>query len=350
MSFARVRGHERPLRLLRRVLAAGRLPHALLFSGPEGVGKRLAALELARALNCAVGDPPGTRDACGACSSCRMAGGEAHPDILLLEPEGRWLKIAQVREAERHAALTPYAGRRRVIIVDGAEAMTLEAANAFLKTLEEPPGGAVIILVSAAPATLPPTVRSRCQEVRFGPLPDAVVVELLEADGLGPGEARRAAALAGGSVGVASLWVKHFPPEKQDRLLRGTWASLASPARALAWAKQLHDEYRERSRRELLPWALQILGTWARDLAVGAPGPGGPAARAPSPVGASAAEEGGGIPGRGAVSRAGALALYAAVARAQEALERNANLQLALDAMLLRMRAALEAAPGGSSP
>lgn len=323
MSFARILGHDRPLRLIRRALEAGRLPHALLFSGPGGVGKRTVARELGKALNCA---GEAGRDACDACPSCRLAArGERgeHPDILIVEPAGRSLKIDQIREVERHAALSPYAGQRRVAIVDAAEAMTQQAQNAFLKTLEEPPGGAVLILVSAAPTALLPTIRSRCQEVRFGSLPDDVVVALLAGGGLGEDDARRAAVLGGGSVGQARLWAERFPLARQEEVLQGTWASLASPGRALAWAKQLADEFK--GKRDLVPWALQLLGAWARDLASPAAGDG-----SPSSV----------VLGRDRVSRQAALTFYAAVARAQEALESNVNLQLALDAMLLRMHAA----------
>lgn len=332
MSFARIRGHERPLHLVRGALRAGRLPHALLFAGPDGVGKRAAALELAKAVNCAgPGGGPAAEapdDACDACRPCRMADRGAHPDILVIAPEGRSLKIDQVRELERHATLTPYAGRRRVALVDGAEAMTPQAQNAFLKTLEEPPGGAVLILISAAPTALLPTIRSRCQEVRFGPLPDAVVVDLLAAEGWDPEDAGRAAALAGGSAGQARLWAERFPRARQEELLERTWSSLASPGRALAWARQLSDEYRERPKRDLVPWLLLLLGAWARHLA-------NPPAGEDAPAGFGA--------GRGQVTRRAALDLYGAVAGAQEALERNANLQLTLDAMLLRMRAALAA-------
>jgi DNA polymerase III subunit delta' len=322
MSLAQIRGQTRALDYIRRALEAGRLPHALLFSGPDGVGKRRAALELAKALNCA--GPASGKEACDACPSCRLADRRAHPDILVVDPEGRRLKIDQIREVERHASLSPYAGIRRVAIVDAAEAMTPQAQNAFLKTLEEPPGAAVLVLISAAPTSLLPTVRSRCQEVRFGPLPDEVVSALLAEAGVDPDEARRAAALGGGSVAQATLWTERFPVSRQEELLRDTWASLASPGRVLAWARKLADEYK--AKRDLVPWVLLLLGAWARHLAAPAAGDGG----AP-PF----------CPGRDQVPRRAALAFYGAVAGTQAALESNVNLQLALEAMLLRMRTAL---------
>ncbi len=340
MSLDRIRGQTRALNLIRRAVEAERLPHALLFSGPEGVGKRTAALELAKALNCAGGAAP---DACDACPSCRLVGCEAHPDILVVAPEGgsRSLKIAQVREVERHAVLSPYAGRRKVALVDAAEAMTQEAANAFLKTLEEPPGGAVLILISSAPMSLLPTIRSRCQEVRFGPLPEVVVVALLAEAGIDPAEARRAADLGAGGVGQAMRWAERFPRNRQDDLLQQLWSSLSSPARIVAWADRLAKEIsldRARPERDIVPLVFLLLGTWARRLATG----GGTA----PPVEEVA------WPGRGAVGRRAALALYAAVARAQDAVNRNANLRLTLEAMLLRMRAALgdQGSRGGPGP
>src|SRR3990170_4815280 len=130
MSLARIRGHAQALAVIRRALEAGRLPHALLLSGPEGVGKRQVAREVAKALNCRAAGA--AAEACDACASCRLADPGAHPDILAVAPEGRWLKIAQIRDVERHAPLSPYAGRRKAAILDAAEAMTQEAANAFL--------------------------------------------------------------------------------------------------------------------------------------------------------------------------------------------------------------------------
>jgi len=329
MSLARIRGHAQALAVIRRALEAGRLPHALLLSGPEGVGKRQVALEVAKALNCRAAGA--AAEACDACASCRLADRGAHPDILAVAPEGRWLKIAQIRDVERHATLSPYAGRRKAAILDAAEAMTQEAANAFLKTLEDPPGGAVLFLISAAPTDLLPTIRSRCQEVRFGPVPEAELTDLLEAGGLDPAEAQRTAELGAAGVGQARRWAERFPRRMQDEVLEKTWACLPSAGGALTWAEQLAKMLapeRGQPDRDRTPLVLLLLGTWARRLATD----GGPAR-------AGAQDEL--WPGQRAVPRGAALDLYAAVARAQDALDHNANLRLTLEAMLLRMRAAL---------
>jgi DNA polymerase-3 subunit delta' len=351
MSFARIRGHPKALGIIRRALQAGRVPHALLFAGPEGVGKRQVALEVAKALNCA--GPTAGVDGCDACPSCRLADRMAetlgeppanrrlHPNIIVVAPEAgsRSLKIAQIREVERHATLSPYAGRRRVAILTAAETMTHEAANAFLKTLEEPPGGAVLILVAAAPTALLPTVRSRCQEVRFGPLPDTVLSALLAESGIDAEEAQRAAELGAAGVGQGKLWAEKFSREKQDQLLQDLWASLPSAARALAWATRWAKELapdRARPEQDITPLAFLLLGTWTRHLAM------------PEDHARASSGGGGGAPwpGKGAVGRAAALALYGAVAEAQEALHKNANLRLTLEAMVLRMRRTL--GDGGS--
>lgn len=200
MSFGGIRGQESALGRLRRFLETGRLPHALLFSGPEGVGKRLAALDLAKAVNCAAGKP----DPCDRCGPCRKIAKELHPDVRVIGPDGAHLKIAQIRELQEHLVLKPYEGRCKVAILEAADRMTEEAANALLKTLEEPEGSSLLVLVTANPTALPPTIVSRCQEIRFAPLGTALVAEIVQAKrSLDPATARTVAALSGGSIARA---------------------------------------------------------------------------------------------------------------------------------------------------
>jgi DNA polymerase-3 subunit delta' len=214
--FDRIVGHERALGPLRRALAEGRLHPALLFHGPEGVGKRLAAFALAAALNC----PEAPGEGCGACPSCRRvleghalrdlaSAGEKrapgrHADVLFYPPRRRQILLEQIQDLCREAGFRPFEGRRRVFLVDPADRMNREAANALLKTLEEPPGSTCIVLITASPDGLPPTIRSRCQAVRFAPLPVDDLAALLAREGRPAGEARRLARLASGSVGRAA--------------------------------------------------------------------------------------------------------------------------------------------------
>jgi DNA polymerase-3 subunit delta' len=199
VALDQVVGHERVREFLARTLAASRVPPALLFSGPSGVGKKTLALALLRALLCDRQDPRGPCDACPTCRRCLKG---VHPDLILLEPETASIKIDQVREIVGKIAGLPYEGRARGVVVDSAECLTEEAENALLKSLEEPPKTSHVCLVTSSPQALLQTVRSRCQEVRMGSLP-ARLIEARLAETLDPDEARLRAALSGGSLGAA---------------------------------------------------------------------------------------------------------------------------------------------------
>lgn len=219
MSFSSIIGHDRPVGILKRALANDALAHAYLFSGEPGIGKRTTALALAAALNCT---QPGPDGGCGSCAACRRVAAGTHPDVLVLMPESEdeqllaglskkeaekasdRIKIEQVRQAQERLALRAFEGRRKVLIIDGAEAMTDEASNAFLKTLEEPPGESLIVMITSMPQGLLATIRSRCQTIAFQPLSRAALAGLLqEKRGLAEEDARFLAALARGSLGRA---------------------------------------------------------------------------------------------------------------------------------------------------
>jgi DNA polymerase-3 subunit delta' len=207
---------------LKRALAFGRVHHAYLFDGPEGVGKERTAFGLAQALVCER-RAPGAADACGECSACARAvprPGEArplHPDVMVLErglyeaasigrrsPETQDISIDQVRAIVlARAAFAPHEGRAKVFIVRRAEELSTSAANALLKTLEEPGARTHFVLLSSVADALLPTIRSRTQRVRFGALPDSVVAALLVDRGFAAERAAEIAALAGGSVATA---------------------------------------------------------------------------------------------------------------------------------------------------
>jgi DNA polymerase-3 subunit delta' len=199
--FAGVVGHAPQRELLERALARGAVHPAYLFSGPPGVGKRLVALEFARALLCQAGEGR----PCGACPSCRGLGGGAHPDFRAqgLDDKKKSIGVEAVRDLADWLFLSPAWGRGKVAIVDPAGDLTENAANALLKTLEEPPRGRVVVLVAPSPGSLPATVRSRCQQVAFGALADGEVAEVLRRAGWPSQAARQAAALAEGSPGAA---------------------------------------------------------------------------------------------------------------------------------------------------
>lgn len=202
MPFRDLAGHRQLLELIAGAASRGTLPQSLIFAGPDGVGKRTAALALAQVLNCSA---PKGLDACGVCGSCTRIARLVHADILLVEPgDTGAIKVDQVRDASERTAYRPFEGRRRVVIVDDADTMLPEAQNALLKTLEEPPAASMFVLVTSRPDLLLPTVRSRCQRLRFGPLAtDEVASVLIESHGFSTSEAQAAAAAADGSVGAA---------------------------------------------------------------------------------------------------------------------------------------------------
>src|SRR5438128_2651144 len=170
MAFRDVIGHRRLIGLLSQSVSRGTLPPSLLFAGPLGVGKRLTALATAQALNCPVPEKGSFPffDACGLCAACRRIARSVHPDVLVVEPgENGSIKIDAVRDLIDRVAYRPFEGRRRVVIIDGADALVVAAQNALLKTLEEPPPSSVFFLITSRPDVLLPTVVSRCPRLRF---------------------------------------------------------------------------------------------------------------------------------------------------------------------------------------
>ncbi len=177
MSFISIRDQVVAVRLLQNVIRRNRVPNGLLFWGPSGVGKRLAALEFAKSLNC--GAQSG--DACGACLSCRKIADGNHPDVKVIVPAGRAriISVEAVNFMNDLSMYRPFEGAWRVFILLDADRMGIPAQNHFLKTLEEPPSKTLFILITEYPRLLLPTIRSRCQQIRFGALRPATVVELL---------------------------------------------------------------------------------------------------------------------------------------------------------------------------
>lgn len=210
MAWRRIFGHQSAIEAFNRAFQRGRLAHAYLFVGPAGIGKRHFADELAKALLCE-NRPENRLEACDRCSSCQLVDAGTHPDCFsAARPEDKAnLPIEVVRELCRKLSLKPVRGLCKVAILDDADDLndpiTQQAApNAFLKTLEEPPPGSVLILVGTGIDQQLPTIVSRCQIVRFDPLPEPLVVECLRAAGVtDPALLQRAARLGDGSPGQA---------------------------------------------------------------------------------------------------------------------------------------------------
>lgn len=221
-------GNARAVEILNRAIAQDRLPHAMIFAGPAGIGKCTLALLVAQRLNCL---SPEADRACGHCSACRRISAvlesrylecktlkegfcgtcancqvrtKHHPDVRLIEPEKSTISIEQVRDLIDEIAFQPAEARYRVVIFDPAEQMSLGAHNSLLKTLEEPASRTVIILITTNPYVLLQTIRSRSRMLQFGEIPqDRIERHLIEHEGRGIEEARLAAALSGGSLAAA---------------------------------------------------------------------------------------------------------------------------------------------------
>lgn len=275
MPFRSVIGHRTILSLLARAIARGTLPPSLLFAGPAGVGKRRVALAVAEALNCPQAAAAGTLavDACGQCSVCRRIARGLHPDVLLLEPaDSGHIVIEPVREVIERAGYRPFEGRRRVVVIDEADALVPQAQNALLKTLEEPPSASVFVLVSSMPDALLATVRSRCPRLRFGALAPREIAEALVRDhGCAEAEARAAAADADGSLGRALSMRSAGAAEARDNARRALERAVQTvdPGERLAIARELTGRKgTPAEERDRLAACLRALASLVRDVGV----------------------------------------------------------------------------------
>jgi DNA polymerase-3 subunit delta' len=319
MPFADVVGHDHVKAVLARLLARGRLPGALLLSGPAGVGKKKLALEVARVLVCETG----AAEACGRCGGCLRAAKAIHPDVFLIEPAtATAIKIDQVRDAAREILSRPFEGRARVFVIDEAHLMTEEASNALLKSLEEPAPTSHVLLVTGSPQALLPTIRSRCQTIRVGALPGPVIEEYLRVQaGLEPDDAALRASLCGGSLGQALAFEADAYRGVRDGVL-GLLETL--PGRGALERTESAEWLEEQADVGLALVAMRAL---LRDLAVVASGAGADGvlnadiadrllALAHGPLGPRA------------------LTVAEAAAEAQEALRGNANKLLTMDVLV----------------
>jgi DNA polymerase III subunit delta' len=272
MSFRQIAGNRHLVDLIARAASRGTLPPSLIFAGPDGVGKRMTAVALAQLMNCLQPDKFDGRDACGTCASCKRIARAVHADVLMIEPaDTGTIRIDQVRDAIERSAYRPFEGRRRVVIVNDAEALNAEAQNALLKTLEEPPAASTFILVTSRPDMLLPTVLSRCQRLRFGRLSPADVADVLIRDHKYPqGDAHAAASLSDGSVGRAlEGGTDEFVDAREAATgLLDAVATTSDPWRRLGGAKTLAGAARGGSDRDELARRLYALSSILRDLGV----------------------------------------------------------------------------------
>jgi DNA polymerase-3 subunit delta' len=252
-------GHSRQAEQIKRALALNRLPHAYLFSGPKGVGKRRVADAVAATIAC---QKPRTPDLepCGSCPGCRKAASHNHPDLMVVESQGDNIKINQIRQLQADLKFHTMEAAAKLAIIDEAHRMTESAANSLLKILEEPSADTHFILVSSLPHRLPATIRSRCQHISFSPLPEEEISKFISTrNDMPPTKATRIARLAGGSLGTALMLDPEFIDEVTGRfmvLARGASSSDVIEA-AQDWARQ------EPERMILI---FDLMASWYRDV------------------------------------------------------------------------------------
>lgn len=257
-DWSNIQGHEQIKNDLRQLLAEKRLPHALLFTGIEGIGKNLTANVLAKVLFCSGEEKP-----CNICPSCRAFDAQNHPDFYYLEPEGKAnnIKIEQIRQMQPQIALSPYLADKRVVIINDAETMNEAAENSLLKTLEEPTGDVVFILVTANKDLLLPTILSRCMKLYFAPLSeDEIKIILKSKYAVNEDKATVIAKLSGGSMKRAIS----FLDDDNFNLCQNAMDFLSKDLNAKdIW--QISDEFSAMDKAKIKQWA-DFLQMIIRDL------------------------------------------------------------------------------------
>ena len=253
-------GHDHIVEILERTAKEGRPAHAYLFTGREGVGKKMAAVRFACMLNCA--NPPDGPDC--TCPTCRRINSETHPDFTVERPERGMIRIERVRLLQNSFKFAPAEARFKVAVIDDAHLMNRSAQNALLKTLEEPPPARVMVLVTSKPFLLLSTVRSRCRRMRFGPIPLESLAGILEERmGMRPDKARALAALSGGSVSRAlEMDSANVVPLRKQIV-----AALTDPG-SLGIAGVLELSAAISADRKKTVDAIEIATSWVRDLLV----------------------------------------------------------------------------------
>jgi DNA polymerase-3 subunit delta' len=252
-------GHSLPQKILYNAMTAGKLGHAYLFCGTEGIGKRMTAFAIAKSLLCQESIP-----FCGKCASCLKADHRTHPDLFEIVPDGTFIKIAQIKQLQEQMALRPAISSKKVFIIDGIDQMNSEAANSFLKSLEEPPADTYFFLISSRPQAVPSTLLSRCQQIRFNPSsPEALVPFLIDRKNVSPQDALRIAKRAEGRAGAAlHLDLESLDQEEEQYLKLLQPENIASPSKLFQNAEECSRD------PALLKKSLEWMSALIRDMIV----------------------------------------------------------------------------------
>jgi DNA polymerase-3 subunit delta' len=266
MPFQQIIGHQRPIKWLQTAVETNHLGHSYLFHGEPAIGKRYTAMALTQFLHCEHPQVHSTPDACGACRACHQIEQAIHPDCIIIQPEDGQkqnpkIKIDQIRAIEHLVIYRPLVGSHKVCLIDEADTMTIEAANALLKTLEDPPDHCLFLLISSRPEHLLPTIRSRCIALRFSPLPTHGVNQFLQQHtALKPSDANLVSTFSEGRLGQAL----HQDPEELKIKLRQYWALLFGEH--MTSAPQVFDISESLVKSNQIPEAIYWFQQGLRDL------------------------------------------------------------------------------------
>ncbi len=327
-------GHDKAITLLEGARRRGNLAHAYLLVGPPGVGKMTLALELAMAVNCPAAEPP-----CGQCRSCRRIAGGKHCDVRTISlatiprnQDGTARKevgIDDIKQLQNDASLPPFEGRRKLFIIDGAEHLSSAAANCLLKTLEEPPSGVILVLLSAREDRLLPTVVSRCQRIEMLPLPAAELEAALRQRGIAPEKAAVLARLSRGCPGwaLAAAADSSILDQRSQELEPLLSLEHAGLEQRFAAAGRMAARFQKQ--REKVEAGLELWQNWWRDLLLVKNGAGQLATNADR---VGRLQEGAGVYALEEIRRA-----IVSLREARRRLEQNVNPRLALEVLMLEM-------------
>lgn len=266
MGFPQIIGHEPQKEFLQNSVRKNRISHAYLFSGPEGVGKKLVAIGFAKLINCAEG---GTENLDCECVSCAKIEKGLNPDVLVFGyPGEKTIKVGHVRQdIERLIHLAPYENPYKVFIIDDAQRMNFNAQNAFLKTLEEPPPNSVIILITTLADLLMPTIRSRCQSVVFQPLETKEVERFLEKEKPGNNNPELVSRISGGSISRALNTDEEYLRKRTEYIGCVMAVDGKKPLTLFDSVEKIQKDIKGKGPEELKT-VFDILSTWLRDSVV----------------------------------------------------------------------------------
>ncbi len=265
MGFSQIIGHEHQKEFLRNSVRKNRVSHAYLFSGPEGVGKKLVATGFAKLINCSE-NRVGNSDC--ECTSCAKTEKGFNPDVLVFGyPDEKTIKVDHIRQdIERLIHLAPYENPCKVFIIDGVQRMNFNAQNAFLKTLEEPPPNSVIILITTLADLLMPTIRSRCQSVVFRPLEAEQVREFLENQSTEHGDTELVSRISGGSISRAVGTSEEYLRKRIEYVNCVMAVDVKKPLTLFDSVEKIHKDIKGEPQK--LKTVFDILSTWLRDSVV----------------------------------------------------------------------------------